>query len=117
MSSTQNFDGLDVHIHLAFVITGSASVDIAVANARLEGRIFPKLERIGRLNIVVTVAEHGGLAGSMQPISVDERVLTCSDQLNVFEARISKTFSYELGRTRDIGLVLGERADARDAQK
>src|ERR1022692_2492252 len=68
----QRFDGLHVHVHLAFIVRGAASIDVAVAHGRLEGRAVPFFQRIGRLHVVVAVAQHGGFAGRVHPIRVDQ---------------------------------------------
>src|SRR5438874_1020419 len=105
MDRAQGFDGLDVHVHLPLVITRAASIEIAIANARLKGRAFPKVQRIRRLDVVMSVAEHGGFAWSMKPVCVDERVLARGNDLNVFQSRALKAFGYELGGTRDVVFV------------
>ncbi len=74
VDGAQSFGGLDVHVHLALVVGGAARVDVAVADGRLEGRRMPQLQRIGRLDVVVAVAQHGGLAGGVEPVGIDQRV-------------------------------------------
>jgi hypothetical protein len=58
----KRFERLHFHPELAFVVNGAAGVDVVVTLGRLEGRSVPFIERIGRLHIVVGIAEHGGLA-------------------------------------------------------
>ena len=48
-------DGFEVGEVLAFVIAGAAGEERAAFDARLERRRFPKLERFGRLNVVMAV--------------------------------------------------------------
>ena len=79
-----------------------------------KGGRFPKLERIRRLDVVVAVAEHSGLAGRMKPVGVDQRMLGCWDDLNVFESCALQTFGYKPSGTGDIVLVFGKGADTRD---
>ena len=63
------------HVHLALVVGRAARVDVAVAHGRLEGRRDPFIQRIGRLHVVMPVAQHGRLAGRVQPVGVDQRML------------------------------------------
>ena len=113
----QRFGGLDVHVHLPFVVGRAAGVDVAVVNGGLEGRRMPKLQRIGRLDVVVAVAKHGGLAGGVQPIAIDERIARGGNDLDVFQARAAQAFGHKLRGGSDVGLVLGKRADAGDAEE
>ena len=52
-------DRLEVHEQLALVVAGAARVDALVLVARLERRSDPLVERVGRLDVVVAVDEHG----------------------------------------------------------
>src|SRR3974390_732581 len=70
----QGFEGLELHPELAFVVNGAAGVDVVVALSGFEGRGDPLVEGLGRLNVIVRIAERGGLAGGVQPVGVDKRV-------------------------------------------
>jgi hypothetical protein len=55
-------DGLDrfeIHPHLALVVHGSASVEVAVSHLRLERRCALLVKWVDRLHIVVAVDERG----------------------------------------------------------
>ena len=60
----KRLESLDVHVHLALVVDSSAGIEIAVALGGLEGRRLPLVEWIGRLDIVVSIAEAGRFARS-----------------------------------------------------
>src|SRR5262249_30879421 len=51
-----------VRQHLTFVVRRAAGIDISIAHGRFERRADPFVERLGRLNIVVTVAQDDGFA-------------------------------------------------------
>ncbi len=76
----QAFDGLDLDVHLAFIVDRAAGEDVVAANGGLERRRFPFVQRIGRLHIVVSVKEDGGLAGGREPLRVDKRIAIALDQ-------------------------------------
>ena len=113
----QRFDGLDVAVHLALVVGRAARVDVAVANRRLEGRRDPFIQGIGRLHIVVPVAQNGRFPGRVQPIGVDQRMPRGLDHLDMFHLRGAQAGGDELGGALDVGDVLGQRADAGDAEE
>ncbi len=46
--------------HLAFVVRGTTSVDLAVANLRFERGRRPEFKRIGRLDVVMSVNQDRG---------------------------------------------------------
>jgi len=58
------FDGLEVRKVLAFVVASAPSENGTTFNAGFERRRFPKLERFGRLNVVVPVDDKMGAAAS-----------------------------------------------------
>src|SRR5579883_787117 len=113
----QSLDRFDVHVHLALVVAGAARVDVAVAKRRLKRRSLPEFERVRRLHIVVSIAEHSGLAGSMQPVGIDERMLVRFNHFDMLHPGTFESACDELCRPRDIGLVLWKRADARYAKE
>jgi len=113
----QRLDGFHVHVHLAFIVRRTASVNIAVAHFRLEGRAEPFTQRIGRLHVVVAVAQHGGLAGRVHPICIDQRMLGGGDDLDILHAHVAQAVGHELRGALDIAAVLGQRADAGNAQE
>jgi len=46
----------DVHVHLAFVVAGAASIEISVALGGFKRRRVPQIQRVRRLNVIVPVA-------------------------------------------------------------
>ena len=116
-TALQRFDGLDVRIHLAFVVGRAARIEIAVALGRLEGRRLPELQRIGRLHVEVTVAEHGGLAGRVKPIGIDQRMPFGFDEFDIFETGGLQLCRHEFGGAMRVFSVVGQRGDAGDAKE
>jgi hypothetical protein len=106
-----------VHVHLAFIVDRSAGVEIAVALGRLERRRFPLVEGIGRLDIVVSVAQAGGLAGCVEPVGINERVTGGGDDLDVLHTDAGQFFGERLGGGKDVRLVLGKRGYGGDAEE
>ena len=113
----EGFEGFDFHPELAFVVDGAAGVDVVVALGGLEGRSVPLVERLGGLDVVVGVAEHGGLAGGVQPVGVDEGMALGGDDLDIFHADAAQFVGHIVGGFLNVGLVLFEGADAGDAEK
>ena len=77
----------------------------------------PFIERFGGLHVVVRVAEHRRLAGSMQPVGVNQRMALGRDDLDVLHADAAQIVGHEVGGLVHIGLVFGEGADAGNAEK
>ena len=102
---------------LAFVVTGAAAVDVAVALRRLERRREPFIERIDGLHIVVAVEQGGWFAGGVQPIGVNQRMALGIDEAGVLEADAGQLAEDEFGGAAAIGLVLGQGGNGRNAQQ
>ncbi len=113
----EGFEGLDVHPELALVVDGTAGVDVAVADCGLEGWGEPFVERIRRLDVEVAVEQDGGRAGGMEVVGVDEGVACGLDDLDVVHADAGEFGGEEGGGGEDVGGVLGEGADAGDAEE
>ena len=109
-------DRLDVHEHLALVVRGTARVNLAVADRRLEWRRGPELERIDRLDVVVAVVEDGRLAWGAKPVAVHHRVARRVNQGDVLHPCRAKRVRGPFGGAPHVGGVLRQRADARDRQ-
>lgn len=67
-------DGFHENQRLAFVVAGAAGEDIVAADFGFEGRGFPEFERVGGLDVVVTVEQERGLAGGTGEFGIDQRV-------------------------------------------
>jgi hypothetical protein len=102
---------------LALVVDGSAGIKIAVALGGFEGRRFPLVEGIGRLDVVVSIAEAGWFAFSVKPVGVDERMARGGDDLNVLHADAGEFFGERLGGSEDVPFVFGKGGDGRDAEE
>ena len=106
MTLHQRFDGFDFHPELAFVVDRAAGVEIVVALGGLEGRRNPFVERIGRLHIVVRVAQHSRLAGSVQPVGVDQGMALGGDDLDVLQSDAPQVAGHKVSGLLHVGLVL-----------
>lgn len=117
VSLHEGFEGLHLHPELALVVDGTARIDIVIALGRFEGRRDPFVERIGRLDVVVGVAENGGLAGSVEPVGIKKRVAAGGNDLDVFQSNALHVGGNEFGGALNVGFVFCESADAGDAKK
>jgi hypothetical protein len=106
-----------VHVHLPFVVARAAGIDVAIAKRGLKRRSVPFLERIGWLHVIVAIAKHGRLAGSVEPIGIDQRVARGGNDFNMFETGAAEARSNEFGGADHVGFVIGICADARDPQE
>ena len=71
-----------------------------------KGRRDPFIERVGRLNVVVSVAQDRWFAGGVQPICVNQRVLRGGNDFNIFEAGGLHAVGDKLSGAQDIGHML-----------
>ena len=62
------FQGLHVDPHLSLVVRRSAGIQVVAPNHGIEGITLPQLNGFRRLDVVMAVQEHGGLAGCIQPV-------------------------------------------------
>jgi hypothetical protein len=117
VDGVEGFDGFDVGVHLAFVVGRTAGIEIAVALGGFEGRGFPEVEGVGRLDVEMAITEDGRLAGGVQPVGVDQGMALGFDDFDVFEAGVAEFGGYVLGGAVGIVIVLGESGDAGDAEE
>src|SRR6266568_4389533 len=59
---------------LTFIVRGPTTIEVAIANRRLKRGSRPQFHRIDRLNVIVSIDKQGRLAGSLQPLPIDERM-------------------------------------------
>jgi len=85
---------------LALIVRGPAGQQQAVLLHRLEGRRCPKIQRVDRLHVVVSVHEHGRLIRGVQPVGVDHRVAGGVDHLRILQPNVGV----------DVGQVIRRRA-------
>ena len=98
VDGAQRLHGFDVRVHLSLVVGRAARVEVAVAHGGLEGRGNPFIEWIGRLDVVMSVAQHRGLARRMQPIRVNQRMACGGNDLDVFHANGPKARRHKIRR-------------------
>jgi hypothetical protein len=89
----------------------------ATALSRLEERRKPVVQWIERLNVVVSIEQRGGFAGSVKPVRVDERVAHGFDQADVFHAHTLEFGRQRLGGAANIGFVGRVGLDGRDTEE
>ncbi len=97
----------DVREDLTFVVGGTTRKDVAIFQHRLERRRIPKLQRIGRLNIIVSVNHHRLAAGLMFVFRPDHRMARRRHQLR-FQADRGQFFHQPMRAFSDlfsVGLV------------
>ena len=86
------FNGLEVREVLAFVVAGAAAEERAAGDARLEGRRFPELERLGRLHVVMAIDHE--MRAAAQPCALARGVLATTMGLPlVGQSRASRPMS------------------------
>src|SRR5271169_982378 len=106
-----------MNVDLAFVIGCAAAEKIAVANGGFKGGRSPKIERLRRLYIVVSVKEDGGLAGSFEGFGVDEGMKICRNNFDFLETGGAKIVRHPASRAFDVRFVFALGANAGDSQK
>ena len=80
------FNRFDVNKNLTLIVRCAPCIKIAIAYGRLEWRCFPFIERIFRLDIVMTVNKERRRAGSIQPIRIHGRMTGCFQNLDVLQS-------------------------------
>ena len=99
------FDRFERGHHLAFHIGDAAGVDVFTANIRGEGAGFPQVQRIDRLDIVVTVNQDGGRVGTgCQHFTVNNRMPGSLEDLHIAGIEAGQLVCHPLGGALDIRL-------------
>ena len=106
-----------MHVHLALIVGRAAGIEIAIADGGLEGRCFPEFDWIGRLDVEVAVAQHGGLAFGVQPVGVDQGMPVGFDEFDVLHAGIAQLGDDVFGSAAYVLFVFGIGADTGDADE
>src|SRR5207245_1617954 len=104
-------------VDLALVVGGTASKEVAVSNGRFESGRGPKIEGLGRLDVIMAVKEDGGFARSFQRFRIDERVEIRGNDVNRFKSGGTQVIGHPARTSFDVRLVLALGADARDSQE
>src|SRR5258708_14025918 len=113
----QRFERLQMEVHLAFVVGSAAAEEISIADGGFERGRSPKLERLGRLNIIVPVKKNRRLARRFERFGIDERMEICRDDFNRFESCSGEMVRYPASGPLDIRLVFALGADTGNAEK
>ncbi len=108
---------LDVQIELSLVIDRAARVDAPAANRGLKRGRFPELERLGRLNVVMSVNKHRRSAiARFAPFGDHDWVSVGRDNLRG-QTDIAHARGEPLSCAHHVPAMLGTRADTGDAQE
>ena len=67
------------------LIGGAAAVEIAVAHGGIERAAGPEIERLGGLNVVMTVNQNCGLAGRVKRFAVNQRMHLRRMNFDIFQ--------------------------------
>ena len=102
---------------VALVVRRAAGVDAAVLDHRLERRPLPQVERVDRLDVVVGIDDDRRRALGVQPVRVDDGCPPVGDTSTCSKPMARESIGDELGGRPHVGVVFGQRADARDAQQ
>ncbi len=94
---------------LPLVVTDASRVEASVTNGRFERRRDPQLQRVRRLNIVVSVDQHGRRAGFVELLAEDHRPAGGRDHLRL-KPHVPHDARDVLG---DFGDAITVRTDAR----
>jgi hypothetical protein len=114
--SQVRLERLHVQEELPLVVHRAARVDAPVAHGGLERGRVPQLERLGRLHVVVAVDEQRRRARRPAPLAEHDRVPGVSWTSASRPARAERV-AQPLGAAARVGVVLGARAHARDAEE
>src|SRR5579863_9003825 len=113
----ERFERFQVDMNLAFVIGRAAAEEIAIACFGKKRRRGPKIQGIGRLNVVMPIEKHRGFAGSFEGFGVDQRMKSGGNDFDGFEAGGAQVVGNPTGGALDVLLVLALGADRRNAKE
>ncbi len=101
---------------LAFVVAGTAGVDVVVSDDGFKGRGVPEVVGVGGWDVVVAVEEEGGSARGEEGLGVDQGMAAGGfDELDVGED--GQFGGDPFGGATDVGDVGGVGGDAGDAEE
>src|SRR5207248_946470 len=103
---------LQMNVDLAFVGGGPAAKEIAIANCGFKRGRGPKLERLGRLHVVVSIEEDCRLPGSSQRFRINQGVQVGRNHLNRFKSGVPQVISNPASAAFDIRFMFALGADA-----
>src|SRR6267154_939795 len=106
-----------MQMHLAFVVSGAAAEEIAVAHRGFKGRRGPQFQGFGGLHVVMPIEKNGGFSGSVERFGVNQRMHVGGNGFDGLESGSAELVGNPARGAFDIRLVFAFGADARNAQK
>src|SRR2546428_262263 len=110
-------DRLEQAEDLSFVVGGATRVDPAVADGRLEGRLGPFGERIGRLYVVMSVNEQRWGAGHIGTFAPHDGMCLTAEKIDVATAQTPQLSRDPFGSGAAILVVYRQGRDGGNPQK
>ena len=98
--------------HLRFHIRCAARKQIVAALRGCERCGIPLGQRVGRLDVIVTVEQYCWFAGCMQPVRINHRVALRFKQLHVLHADAAQLACHPVCCAAGIGVAFAEGGDA-----
>src|SRR5881397_484025 len=102
-----------MHVDLPLVVGGPSGEHAIAPDDRLEWSRFSQLQRVDRLNVVVTVDDRRRGAFGMEPVAVNDWVRARLGDLDMLRADPPEVRREPLRRLPAVVLVLGQRGNAR----
>ena len=116
-------EGLDVHEHLALVVTrtpgkdGALGMQFRLADDRLERRGSPEIERIRRLDVVVSIDEDRRQGRVHNPLPVHDRIAGGLHDLHTVGPRLAQVICHGFRAADHVFLVGWVGTDGRNAEQ
>src|SRR6478609_1434195 len=88
---------------LSLVVARAPSVDMAVPDLTAEWRMFPVLQRLSRLHIVMTVNEQGRFSWHVEPLPIDDRMPSGAQDQNPPQSRLAQVTGKPLSTLGNAG--------------
>ena len=114
----QRFDRMEGGKHLSFHIGGAAPEQQLAAHLRLERSGLPELERIGGLDIIMSIDQHGRRARLLQVFAIDNRMPAVGGHdFHILDAESPQVGGHPFGGAQDFMVIQGIRRNGRDLQR
>jgi hypothetical protein len=110
-------DRLQQAEHLSLVVGRAARVQPAIADRRLERRRGPLVERIGRLDVVMTVDEQRRRPRHVGPRAPDDGMRLAAEEFDVPASEPPQLGGHPLRGGAAVGIVSGQRRNGRNAEE
>ena len=111
------FKSLDMHEQLTFVIICTSGIDSTIPDFRLERIRMPQIDRIYRLDIIMTIDKHGRQRRIHHLLAEDHRMTGSRIYGSLISTRLHKKFHKSFGTTLHIRLMLLKRAHRRNSEQ